>query len=146
MSSREAAVGALLARISAAFDWATPPSRRLKLWTDVPASMRPACFLHEGGMERYDDTAAGEPKRQLTLRLFVYVDAHDPASCGASQINTIMDALDAAMGPTGCDRQLGRCTLDGTAYRCSIDGRPMKDPGDLDGDGLLLVPFVITLP
>ena len=57
-----------------------------------------------------------------------------------------MDALDAALAPAGADLTLGRCTLGGTAYRCAIDGKPLKDPGDLDGDGLLLVPITIVLP
>ena len=146
MSSREQAVGALLARLTGAYAWAAPPSRRLKLWSDVPAAMRPACFLFEGGSETYDDAAGGVPKRRLFLRLFIYVDAHDPAAIGASQINAIMDALDVAMAPTGTDLALGRCTLGGAAYRCSIDGKPLKDPGDLDGDGLLLVPITVVLP
>ncbi len=144
MSGREQAVGALLARITAAYPWASPPSRRLKLWSDVPASMRPACFLFEGGTESYAGT--GPIKRTLSLRLFVYVSAHDPAVPGAAALNAVMDALDAALSPAGAELALGRCTLGGAAYRCSIEGRPLKDPGDLDGDGLALVPITIVLP
>ena len=146
MSTREQAVGALLARVAAAYAWASPPSRRLKLWSDVSPAMRPACFLFEGGTESYDNAAGAVPKRRLFPRLFIYVDAHDPDAIGAAQLNAIMDALDAALEPTGADSALGRCTLGGTAYRCSIDGKPMKDPGDLDGDGLLLVPITLVLP
>ena len=53
---------------------------------------------------------------------------------------------DLALAPTGPDAALGRLTLGGTAYRCGIDGKPLKDPGDLDGDGLLVVPITIVLP
>ena len=56
---REPAIAALLARLASAYPWAAPPSRRLKLWSDVPAAMRPACFLHEGGAETYADAAGG---------------------------------------------------------------------------------------
>ena len=146
MSIREQAVIALLARVSAAFPWAEPPARRLKLWSDVPPAMRPACFLFEGGSESYENAAGSTPKRKLLLRLFIYVDARDPGTVGASQINAILDALDAALAPSGTDIALGRCTLGGTAYRCSIEGKPLKDPGDLDGDGLLLVPVTVVLP
>ena len=146
MSIREQAVGALLRRVATAYAWASPPSRRLKLWSDVPASMRPACFLFEGGAETYEDAAVGAPKRSLHVRLFIYVDAHDPAAIGAAALNTIMDALDQALVPAGCDLPLGRMTLGGIAYRASIDGKPLKDPGDLDGDGLLVVPITIVLP
>lgn len=142
---REPAVAALLARIARAYPWAAPPSRRLKLWSDVPAAMRPACFLHEGGAETYAEAAA-MPKRSLSLRLFVYADAHDPGTPGAVALNTIMDALDTALAPSGVDAALGRCTLGGTAWRCGIEGRVLKDPGDLDGDALLVVPVTIVLP
>ena len=146
MSIREQAVGALLQRVAMAYAWASPPSRRLRLWSDVPAAMRPACFLFEGGAEIYEDAAVGAPKRSLQLRLFIYVDAHDPAAIGAAALNAIMDALDQALAPVGSDLPLGRTTLGGAAYRASIDGKPLKDPGDLDGDGLLVVPITIVLP
>ena len=146
MSTREEAIAALLARVAAAYPWAAAPSRRLKLWSDVPPAMRPACFLFEGGVETYQNAAGSVPKRSLAVKLFVYVDAHDPARIGAAALNAVMDALDEALAPTGVDVGLGRNTLAGTAYRCAIEGRPMKDPGDLDGDGLLVVPVTIVLP
>ena len=58
----------------------------------------------------------------------------------------MMDALDTAFAPTGTDIGLGRNTLAGTAYSCRIDGKVLKDPGDLDGDALLVVPVKIVLP
>ena len=146
MSIREQAVAALLARVASAYPWAAPPSRRLKLWSDVPPAMRPACFLFEGGTETFSDAADAASKRSLQVRLFIYVDAHDPAAVGATMLNTIMDALDAALEPAGADLALGRVTLGGTVHRASIDGKPLKDPGDLDGDGLLVVPITVVLP
>lgn len=146
MSIREQAMAALAARVASAYAWATPPSRRLKLWSDVPPAMRPACFLFEGGAETYADAADATPKRSLQVRLFIYVDAHDPAAIGAATLNTIMDALDAALQPSGADLALGRLTLGGAVHRASIEGKPLKDPGDLDGDGLLVVPITLVLP
>ena len=145
MNTREQAVGALLQCVAGAYAWASPPARRLKLWSDVPPAMRPACFLFEGGSETYASAAAPNPRRSLELRLFIYVNAHDPGAIGATQLNAIMDGLDAALTPKGLDASLGRLTLGGAAYRCSIDGKPLKDPGDLDGDGLLVVPITIVL-
>ncbi len=58
----------------------------------------------------------------------------------------MLDALDATLEPAGADVALGRLTLGGTAYSCAVAGRPLKDPGDLDGDGLLVVPIQIILP
>jgi hypothetical protein len=146
MSPRETAVAALSRRVAAAYAWASPPARRLKLWSDVPPAMRPACFIFEGGAETYAEAASPSPKRSLEVRLFIYVDARDPRAVGAAQLNTIMDALDSALAPVGADATLGRLTLDGSVHRCAIDGKPLKDPGDLDGDGLLVVPITIVLP
>jgi hypothetical protein len=146
MSPREQAVTALLALVTQAYPWTAPPSRRLKLWSDVGAVDRPACFLFEGGVESYEQGAGPDPKRVLAIKLFIYVDAHDPDTVGSAALNTILDALDVAFVPVGADGPLGRVTLGGTAYRCAIEGKPLKDPGDLDGDGLLVVPITIVLP
>ena len=146
MSLREQAVAALLALVTNAYPWTRPPSRRLKLWGDVAPADRPACFLFEGGFETFDRGAGAHPKRTLDVKLFAYIDAHDATIIGAAALNTILDALDAALAPAGSDILLGRQTLGGAAYRCAIEGKPLKDPGDLDGYGLLIVPIQIVLP
>lgn len=146
VASREAAVVALLNLIADAYPWKTAPARRLKLWSDVAVAARPACFLFEGGGETYTRTMSGLRRRNLDLKLFAYVDSRDPATIGAATLNTIMDALDAALDPSDTDVTLDRTTLGGAAYDCRIEGRPLKDPGDLDGDGLLIVPIKLVLP
>lgn len=146
MSQREKAIAALLSRVGAAYPWRMPPTRRLKLWTDVPHAQRPACFLFEGGMETYEDTALPLPKRSLSVKLFIYGDALDTTVAGASQLNDIMDALDTAFAPDAADRNIGRLTLGGAVHRCAINGKPLKDPGDLDGDAILIVPITLVLP
>jgi hypothetical protein len=141
--SREAAVIALEDLVAGAYPWATPPSRRLRLWDSVPVEMRPACFLFEGGKEGYVWQQGVEPRVEIEVRLFVYIDAKDPSVVGSSALNVIMDALDAAMAK-GQGRE-GRNTLGGAAFWARIAGDPFKDPGDIDGDGLLIVPIKITL-
>ena len=145
-TGREAAVTALLATVTGAFAWATPPSRRLKLWSDVPRLTRPACFLFEGGNETHANTTSPISRRTIEVRLFVYTDASSLVSPPASQLNTIADALDAALAPKAADIPLGRNTLGGAAYWARIEGSTLKAPGDLDGDGILVVPVKITLP
>jgi hypothetical protein len=89
---------------------------------------------------------SAEPKRILEPKIFIYLNAKDFSINGASLLNIVMDALDTALTPTGSDLAIGRNTLGGSAFDCRIDGRPMKDPGDLDGDALLIVPVKIILP
>lgn len=144
--SRNAAVEALRAVVAAAYPWKAPPARRLKLFDQVPPVERPAVFLHEGGDETYAWQSGAIPRRKIEVKIFVYIDAKAKDAVGAIQLNNIMDALDAALAPKGADALLGRNTLAGTQYMARITGRPVKVPGDLDGDGLLIVPVEIELP
>jgi hypothetical protein len=112
----------------------------------VPAASRPACFLFEGGQETYSWSETALPKRIIEVRLFVYLNAKDPSIAGAALVNAAMDAFDSAFAPSGSDVVLGRNTLGSKVYHCRIDGKPLKDPGDLDGDALLIVPVKLVLP
>ena len=145
-ASRETAVTALQSLIASAYAWKLGPARRLKLWSDVPAMSRPACFLFEGGQETYFWSEGAAPKRAIEVKLFIYLNAKDPAVAGASLLNDAMDAIDGAFTLSGADLVTGRNTLGGAVYHCRIDGKALKDPGDLDGDALLIVPVKLILP
>jgi hypothetical protein len=145
-SSREGALTALVTLLASAYSWTTGPQRRLKLWTDVSMASRPACFVFEGGYETYSWDVGAIAKRVIELKLFIYLNAKDPNVIGASLLNDVTDALDEIFTLQGSDQLLGRNTLGGLVYSCRIDGRIMKDPGDLDGDALLIVPIKLILP
>ena len=100
--SREAAFSALFAAVSAAYPWGLA-SRRMKLWGEVPASLRPAFFQLESGPETYQWTSPAAPRRTFEAKLFLYFDARDPTTPGASAINAALDAIDVALAPTGAD-------------------------------------------
>ncbi len=143
--SCEAAFSALFAAVSAAFPWGLA-SRRMKLWSEVPAAVRPAFFQLESGPETYQWTSPAAPRRTFEARLFLYFDARDPTSPGASALNAALDAIDAALTPAGADLSLGRQTLGGTVHDCKIVGVPVRDAGDLDGDGLAVVSVRLVGP
>lgn len=143
--SREAAFAALFAAVSAAYPWGVA-SRRLKLWGEVPAASRPALFQFEGAPETYAWPTPAAPKRAIEAKLFLYFDARDTATPGASAINAALDAIDAALALSGADLGLGRQTLGGAVHSCKIAGIPLRDPGDLDGDGLAIVEVKLDLP
>jgi hypothetical protein len=144
--TRDTAITALETLVAGAYSWKTGPVRRLKLWNDVSLSARPACFLFEGGEDVYMWTENARPKRIMEIRLFVYLNAKDPSAIGATLLDNVLDALDVAFVPTGSDDLIGRNTLGGVAYQCRIEGKVLKDPGDLDGDAMLVVPIRIVLP
>jgi hypothetical protein len=143
--SREAAFSALFAAVSAAYPWGLA-ARRLRLWGEVPAALRPALFQLESGPETYQWPTPAAPKRTLEAKLFLYFDARDPAAPGASAINAALDALDSALAPSGADLALGRQTLGGAVHDCKISGVPVRDPGDLDGDAIAVVAVRVVLP
>jgi len=143
--SREAAFSALFAAASSAYPWGLA-SRRMKLWSEIPAALRPALFQLESGAETYQWSSPATPRRTLEAKLFLYFDARDPMTPGASAINAALDALDAALAPSSGDVALGRQTLGGAVYDCKIAGVPVRDPGDLDGDGLAVVSVRLVTP
>ncbi|MDR3407074.1 MAG: hypothetical protein P4L68_01085 [Methylovirgula sp.] len=143
-TSRDSAIVALVRLVASAYAWKSGPVRKLKLWSDVPAAARPACFVFEGGLESYAWSEGAVPKRVIEPKLFIYLSARGDTP-GASLLNGVMDALDQAFALSGADLGLGRNTLSGAAYSCRIDGKVLKDPGDLDGDALLVVPVRIVL-
>jgi hypothetical protein len=144
MTSRDSAIAALVSLVASAYPWKSAPARKLKLWSDVPPAARPACFVFEGGLESYAWSEGAVPKRIIEPKLFVYLSAKGD-TVGASLLDGVMDALDQAFALSGADLGFGRNTLGGNAYSCRIDGKILKDPGDLDGDALLVVPVRIVL-
>ena len=96
--TREAAFSALFAAVSSAYPWGQA-SRRMKLWSEVPAALRPAFFQLESGPETYQWASPATPKRTLEAKLFLYFDARDPTTPGATAINNALDAIDAALAP-----------------------------------------------
>jgi hypothetical protein len=143
--SREAAFSALFDTVSNAYAWGVA-SRRLKLWSEIPAAMRPALFQLEAGPETYQWTSLATPRRTIEAKLFLYFDSRDPLTPGAIAINAALDAIDAALAPQGVDLAAGRQTLGGAVYDCKVAGVPVRDTGDMDGDGLAVVGVRLVLP
>ena len=143
--SRETAFSALFAAVSAAYPWGLA-SRRMKLWGEVPSSMRPALFQLESGPESYQWASPALPRRTFEAKLFLYFASQDPTTPGSIAINAALDAIDAALAPSGADATLGRQTLGGAVHDCKIVAVPVRDPGDLDGDGLAVVSVRLVAP
>jgi hypothetical protein len=152
ISARETIMEALCAQLAQARfsspinscdGWATL-SRRLKLWSDVASADQPALFVTEHAENVAYASESLPGKTALNVDLFVYISAgRDTLSIPARDLNVALDALAACLAPPpGSDRQ----TLGGLVTHCRIEGRIVKDPGDLDGQGLALVPIKILAP
>ena len=142
-ASREAIYAALFALVAGSAGFKTT-GRRLKLWSDVNASDKPALFLAQRGQTYVQGSEATPQKVTLKADLFVYTNVgKDPKAVPARQLNDLVDAVDAALAG---DVVTGRQTLGGLVAHCWIEGEVMIDPGDLDGDGLAVIPVRILIP
>ena len=148
--SREQVATAIFKSLTtiASVQWVTK-SRILKMWTDVQPDQRPALFLVEHH-ESYARQNEKLRKRTLEFNIFIYLNTKptDQYVSGGAQLNFILDQIDAALAPSGIDVLNSRDTntLGGLVQHCYIDGQIIKVPGDLEGDGLLVIPVKVLMP
>jgi len=151
ISSRDSILAALFGRLCAAqlpgvgpngsTMWETT-GRRLKLWSDVPAGERPAMFMADH-LENVAEVVRTMPGvATMEVEVFVYIDASDRTAIPSTDLNNCIDAIAAVLEPTAAGPQ----TLGGLVTSCRIEGRILKDPGDLDGEGLAVIPIKILAP
>ena len=139
MNSREQIMTALFALVSSSPGLVTS-FRRLRLWSDVPSGEKPALFMYERA-EKISNGNADLPITELNVDLFIYIDAgKDQSIAPITVLNPLVDAVVNALKPGPAFRSQ---TLGGLVSRCYIDGQIMKEPGDLDGDGIAIIPVKI---
>ena len=141
--NRESIIAALFNLVSGAAAFNTA-SRRLQLWSSLSSSDKPAVFLYERG-DVYTRASEAVPESvTMNLDVYVYTDAgKDQSAVPATALNNLIDAIDTALAP---DRLSGLQTLSGLVSHCWIEGKVMKDAGDLDGDGVAVIPVKILVP
>lgn len=121
-------------------------SRRVVLFNDCPS--QPACYQAE-----HNDVVAqvtGMPyKTVLEAKWIVYQNvAQDPNMLGVVENNLIIQGCYAALAPKPTDPGFHskRNTLNGLVHHCFISGNLFKDPGDLDGQGMMVIPIKVLVP
>lgn len=123
-------------------------SRRVRLFSDVGAEQQPACFQAEWATQ--ESQRVNQPyKTILEVNWIVFqCVARDPEAVGASENNLILRGIRAALAPQPSDRGFldRRNTLGGLVYHCFITGKIFKDPGDLDSQGMMVVPIKVLVP
>jgi len=142
-ASREAIYQALFALLEGCAPFKTT-SRRVKLWTDVNPGEKPALFLAQRNQSYAQGSTATPQAVTLKADIYVYTNVgKDPNTVPATQLNDILDAVDNALKG---DAMTGNQTLGGKVHHCWIEGDIMIDPGDLDGDGVAVIPVKILIP
>lgn len=119
-------------------------SRRMQLWSDVPAANKPAIFLSEGP-ENDEREELSEPNQQrLSAFIWIYTDVgKDESIVPATVMNNLIDTVRTAIKPSPLT---GVQTLGNLVIDVSVIGKTLKDPGDLDGNGVARIPLRIIVP
>jgi len=122
-------------------------SRRLKLWSSVDATQQPALFLVQH-REDYEQSGVGQlVRRYLNLGAWCYAPTGADGIVGDDLIDLMESAIEAVLTPDNPERN--ELTLGGLVYWCRIwrqGGVFIRDPGDIDGQALLVLPIRILLP
>lgn len=123
-------------------------TRRVKLFSDVP--MEQQAWL---GQAEHNEVAAqvtNQPyKWTLNAQWIIYhPDAAVPEALPTVTNNLILSAVERAMAPKPYDPGFldERNTLSGLVHHCFIEGEVFKDPGDIDGQAMLVVPITVLVP
>lgn len=123
-------------------------SRRVKLFADVMPAEQPACFQAEWASD--EQQVSNQPyKTTLMANWIIYqCVSKDPKGIGAVENNMILKGVRKALAPLPNDPGFAdkRNTLGGLVYHCFIQGRLFRDPGDIDGQGMLVVPIKLLVP
>lgn len=121
-------------------------SRRVALWGDPEAAKPLRPYIAMGVREEtFVGGQDGPPAvRTYNVHFYIYTDATnvaDPSSLLNGLLDAVQEALRAPLFPAP-----GRQTLGGLVHNCWINGEIFKDPGDLDNDGMAIVPVKILVP
>lgn len=134
--TREPIYAALFSLLSGVADFVTV-SRRLVHWADVPAAAQPAMFVAQKSEDHV--VLTNTPMRlRLMVNVYIYVNAgNDPNATPATQLNNILDALDAAFKIRSPSENQ---TLGGLVSYCRIAGNIQTDEGVLGDQAIAIVP------
>lgn len=122
--------------------WSTS-SQRLKLWGKVAPDQQPSIFLAQH-RETDDYRHIGTPRRKLEYQAWCYARTDSDSEIGATYVDTMLKAIEDSLAVD--DFMKNSCTLGHIVDWCRIEGRILKDPGDIDSQALLLVPIVVQGP
>jgi hypothetical protein len=160
--TREEVMQALFAKVSplqAPADSASPlpaetPFRTVARRTTMPGqgfasldpSLMPALTQWEDWPEETVGGELGLRKRTWEVWMVIQFRNDDRLAPGATILNPLIDAVEAALSPDSPPRQV--LTLDGLVNAVYIDGPTIKNTGDTDaeGNGRASVPVKILVP
>lgn len=122
-------------------------TRRIKLFAEVDVKQQPWCGQAEHGV--VEAQVSDMPyKTTMEANWIIYqAVAKDAKGIGAIWNNEILKGVRDALAPKVSDPGWPkRNTLGGLVHHCFIGGRVFKDPGDIDGQGMMVIPIKLLVP
>jgi hypothetical protein len=122
-------------------------SRRIRLFADVPSNEQPACFQTEWSTDEQQIT--GMPYKTTLMAAWTIFQCvgKDRKALGTIENNLIIGGCRRALAPQVNDPGFPkRNTLGGLVHHCFISGRIFKDPGDIDDQGMIVIPIKLLVP
>ena len=144
--AREQIAVAFFNLIKGAADF-TATSRRFVHWDQVNETQMPFLTMLKTGEQRGRQNES-LPTLTINAHVFVYLSAGmDPQDVPDTAMNAVLDAIDAAVAPSGSDALNGNTqTLGGLVSHCYPFGPVFVDTGDIDGKAVAAIPFQILVP
>lgn len=147
ITTREQASIALFQLLKSSYTFVTS-SRRFRSWEDVSSAAKPALYLLAYSEEHVRAKLPTPAQRVLMFEVLIFIASglsQSESVIPSTTLNTIIDAIDPVSGGvlTPDDTSQNRQTLGGLVYDCYIEGTIKKVPGDIDGQGMAVIPIKI---
>lgn len=121
--------------------------RRLVMFNKLDPSQQPTFFLVQH-TEVYEQTGIGTPSRRyLKMGAWCYASAMADSDVGDEMLDSMIEGIENALKPD--NPQTNELTLGGLVYWCRIkrdSNMFIRDPGDINGQALLVLPIDILIP
>lgn len=123
-------------------------SRKFKAWEDCNNTEFPALFVLDHSETHVRMTGMGEglpvaATINATAIIYVRDEQADKTIPPATQLNNMLDAFEATIAPSPLTLVQ---TLGGRVRHVWIEGEVFKEPGDVDGQGIIVIPLKILVP
>lgn len=144
MTTREQVAAALfnLLKSSATYKYS---SRRFKTWTQIQSVMKPALFMIEHEEDHAKQKMITPAVRVMNIDVYIFISTGlDPNAVPITDLNNLIDTIDPSSGGVLKPGSNGQQTLGGLVTNVYIDGKIIKVPGDLDGNGVAIIPLKVV--
>lgn len=141
--TREQVASALFSLLQSSGDYKFS-SRRFQTWQQIASIQKPALFMLEHKETHQKQKLITPAVRTMDIDVYIFIASGlNPNATPITQLNNLIDAIDPTNGGVLAPGPNGQQTLGGLVTNVYIDGDIEKVPGDLDGNGVAIIPLKV---